>query len=81
MNDVTDIAEVVDATGLRCPEPIMMLHAAVRRVPAGALVQLLATDPSTQRDVSSFCRFLEHTLVDTREHHGRFEFTIRTASG
>lgn len=79
MSDLSDSAELVDATGLRCPEPIMMLHAAVRRVPAGALVRLVATDPSTQRDVTSFCRFLEHSLVETREHDGRFEFIIRTA--
>ena len=48
----------VDATGLKCPEPVMLLHAAIRRAGVGDVVCLTATDPSTQRDVPSFCKFL-----------------------
>lgn len=74
-----EITEWVDASGLKCPEPIMMLHAAIRRIRAGSTVCLIATDPSTERDVANFCRFLEHTLIETRMSGERFEFTIRKA--
>ena len=47
----------VDATGLQCPEPVMMLHAAIRKVSLGDVVCLTATDPSTRRDVAKFCDF------------------------
>lgn len=60
----TDVVEV-DARGLRCPEPVMLLHGAIRRSPVDGLVRLIATDPSTQRDVPQFCRFLEHELIDS----------------
>ena len=38
-------ATTLDTRGLTCPEPVMMLHNAVRDVAAGELVQVLATDP------------------------------------
>ena len=43
----------------------MLLHAAIRRAGVGDVVCLTATDPSTQRDVPSFCEFLGHSLLET----------------
>jgi tRNA 2-thiouridine synthesizing protein A len=57
----------------------MLLHAAVRRSEAGGLIRLLATDPSTQRDVVNFCRFLEHELVEQGDADGQFSYLIRKA--
>lgn len=54
---------VLDTTGLICPEPIMLLHRAIRKLNSGDRVRLLATDPSTQRDVPKFCTHLGHTLL------------------
>lgn len=74
---VTD--QQVDATGLRCPEPVMMLHAAIRRVEAGDIIQLTATDPSTQRDVAHFCEFLGHSLLETSARDGQFVYRVKKA--
>jgi len=73
------ISERIDATGLKCPEPVMMLHAAMRRTAPGSAIVLLATDPSTERDVANFCRFLGHDLVSTEHTEDRFSYTIRKA--
>ena len=54
---------VLDTTGLICPEPIMLLHRAIRKLTSGDRVRLLATDPSTQRDVPKFCTHLGHELI------------------
>lgn len=53
----------LDARGLFCPEPVMMLHNKVRDMQPGELLEVLATDPSTTRDIPKFCRFLGHELV------------------
>ena len=74
---VTD--QQVDATGLRCPEPVMMLHAAIRRVEDGDIIQLTATDPSTQRDVAHFCEFLGHSLLETSACDGQFVYRVKKA--
>ena len=34
----SDSDHAVDATGLKCPEPVMMLHAAIRRAGSGETV-------------------------------------------
>lgn len=70
----------VDAVGLLCPEPVMMLHAAVRKLAPGETVRLLASDPSTERDVPNFCRFLDHELLEHKACEGRFEYLVRKAS-
>ena len=57
------IAHHLDARGLLCPEPVMMLHKKVREMQTGELLDVLASDPSTQRDIPKFCRFLGHELV------------------
>lgn len=69
----------VDATGLRCPEPVMMLHAAIRRAGVGDVVCLTATDPSTQRDVPSFCEFLGHSLLETNLNQEQFVYRVKKA--
>lgn len=69
----------VNATGLRCPEPVMMLHAAIRRADAGEVICLTATDPSTRRDIASFCEFLGHHLLEATEDDGQFVYRVRKA--
>lgn len=79
-NTDTAAPVVVDARGLKCPEPVMMLHAAIRSATPDACVQLLATDPSTQRDVANFCRFLEHELVESNQTEDQYSYLIRKKS-
>ncbi len=54
----------VDARGLICPEPIMLLHNAVRDAAPGAIIEVIATDPAAPRDIARFCEFLGHVLLD-----------------
>ena len=70
------VADTIDATGLKCPEPVMMLRNALRRVDAGTCLKLVATDPSTLRDIPTMCRFMHHKLVSQDELDGRYEFVV-----
>ncbi|HTO17793.1 MAG TPA: sulfurtransferase TusA [Pseudomonas sp.] len=72
---------ILDASGLNCPEPVMMLHNKVRDLQAGGLLQVIATDPSTRRDIPKFCVFLGHELVEQREDAGQFLYWIRKKVG
>lgn len=67
----------LDASGLFCPEPVMMLHTKVRELAAGGVLKVIATDPSTQRDIPKFCVFLEHQLLDSSEQDGAYIYWIR----
>jgi tRNA 2-thiouridine synthesizing protein A len=63
----------LDAQGLLCPEPLMLVRNRVRDLNAGEVLHIIATDPSTHRDFANFCRFMGHELlradVDTEILH------------
>jgi tRNA 2-thiouridine synthesizing protein A len=68
---------LVDATGLVCPEPVMLLHRAVHEIEPGKVIKVLATDPSTKRDIPRFCQFLGHQLIDQQTDVDLFQYFIR----
>jgi tRNA 2-thiouridine synthesizing protein A len=70
------VADTIDAIGLKCPEPVMMLRNALRNVEAGICIKLVATDPSTLRDIPTMCRFMNHQLVSEESRDGRYEFIV-----
>lgn len=53
----------LDTIGLRCPEPVMMIRKKIRQLQVGETLLITADDPSTTRDIPSFCRFMDHELV------------------
>ena len=59
----TAINHYLDTKGLICPEPIMMLHRVIRSADGGEVIEILATDPATTRDIPNFCRHLGHELL------------------
>lgn len=69
----------LDATGLLCPEPVMMLHEKMPDMEVGEVLKVLATDPSTTRDIPQFCRFLGHTLIHQEEQGDLFVYFIKRA--
>jgi tRNA 2-thiouridine synthesizing protein A len=75
MNDTID--KSLDASGLLCPEPVMMLHKVMREAAIGNLIEVIATDPSTLRDIPKFCLFLGHDLIEQKETEQQYFFYIR----
>jgi len=71
------VDHVLDASGLFCPEPVMLLHNVIRDMEAGQVVQVLATDPSTQRDIPKFCSFLGHDLLRQEVSDGNYRYWLR----
>ncbi len=70
----------LDARGLYCPEPVMLLHNAVRDAAPGDLIAVRATDPTTRRDIPQFCHFLGHELVEEVEESEELRFLVRKSS-
>jgi tRNA 2-thiouridine synthesizing protein A len=68
---------LLDTSGLLCPEPVMLLHGAIREVDSGQIIKVIATDPSTTRDIPSFCRFLGHELVASEVAGSSYLYFIR----
>ena len=67
----------IDATGLKCPEPIMLLHKAIRESDDGDFIEMNATDPRTERDVDKFCEFLGHKLLEKKITNENLYFVVQ----
>ena len=67
----------LDASGLLCPEPVMMLHQAVRKMQSGEEIRVTATDPSTERDIPKFCHYLGHELLEQTAEQGTYCYRIK----
>jgi tRNA 2-thiouridine synthesizing protein A len=67
----------IDAIGLICPEPIMMLHKAIHESNPGDVIKLIATDPASVKDVEKFCEFLNHELISFEKNEDKLIFKIK----
>ena len=76
-NGAVQVDAQLDASGLFCPEPVMMLHNKIRDMQAGDVLEVIATDPSTTRDIPKFCLFLGHELLEKSQDEQQFRYLIR----
>ena len=67
----------LDATGLVCPEPLMLVRNKVREMEPGQVLHVLATDPTTKRDLDNFCHFMKHQMLATSSTDEIIEFWIK----
>ncbi len=74
--DNPSVDAVLDAEGLRCPEPLLLARNRLRAMAKGQVLHIVATDPSTTRDFHNLCRFMGHKLVEERTTNARLEFWI-----
>ncbi|MCF2947230.1 sulfurtransferase TusA [Paraglaciecola aquimarina] len=67
----------LDALGLRCPEPVMMVRLKIRDMQIGETLSVTADDHSTTRDIPSFCRFMDHELVATDTEKSPYRYVVK----
>ena len=78
MTDLLTTADhTLDALGLRCPEPVMMVRKTVRNMLPGETLLVIADDPATTRDIPGFCRFMEHELVAHETQSLPYRYLVR----
>ena len=70
---------ILDAKGLKCPLPVLKARKAMRDVPAGGVLRVLATDPGAVKDFEHFCKTTGHQLLARRDEAGVLTFDIRKA--
>ena len=79
VSDTFTVSDTLDASGLLCPEPVMMLHNKIRDLGSGDILEVIATDPSTQRDIPKFCEFLGHQLLGQQQQDKKYFYYIQKA--
>jgi tRNA 2-thiouridine synthesizing protein A len=72
--------QVLDVKGLNCPLPILRAKKALKDVPSGGTLQVLATDPGSVKDFEAFCRTTGNELMESTTEGNVFSFTIKRMS-
>jgi len=67
----------LDTLGLKCPEPVMLVRAAIRKMSVGEILLVIADDPATTRDIPGFCEFMEHELVGSETGEMPYRYWVR----
>lgn len=67
----------VDARGLSCPMPIVKTAQAIKSIESGAFVEVLATDPGSQKDFAAWARTTGNELIEQTVQGGVFRFVLR----
>ena len=73
MNDETTF---VDASGLKCPLPVLKARKALQSLPDGDKLRVISTDPASPLDFKHFCNSQGHSLLSIEEKQDSFEFVL-----
>lgn len=77
LSDFEQADHHLDALGLLCPEPVMMIRLQIRKMQDGETLAITADDHSTTRDVPSFCRFMQHQLLMLQTEQAPYQYLIK----
>ncbi len=67
---------LLDASGLRCPMPVLKAKKALQAMEAGQVLKVIATDAAAEHDFPAFCEMTGYRLLDINQVGGVWVFFI-----
>ena len=77
MTDKVD--QVLDATNLQCPMPLLKAKQALNQLAAGQVLHVIATDAGSWRDFHSYCEQSSHQLLKASQSNGVYSYWVQKA--
>lgn len=68
--------QLIDASGLACPLPLLKLKKALHQTTSQQHITLIATDKNSQTDIKRFCEISGNRLVAFNIYSDKYEFVI-----
>lgn len=84
MTDPLEPANEIDARGLKCPMPVVLLGRRMTKLAPGGVVTLTVDDPASRLDIPVWCARNGHFLHAEAEVEGEaaaWRFTIAAGAG
>ncbi len=73
------VDKVVDARGTSCPGPILAAKKGMPQLKVGELMEVLATDSGTLRDLPAWSRKMGHEFLGVIEDAGYWKLYVKRA--
>ncbi|MBS9404823.1 sulfurtransferase TusA family protein [Halomonas sp. TRM85114] len=71
--------DVLDARGLPCPLPLLKAKQALSRLAPGQVLEVIATDAGSWRDLETFIEQSDHQMPEREERGDVYYYWIRKA--
>ena len=72
-----DIAREFDASGLRCPMPILKTKKEIQEIQVGEILKVVATDVGTKKDFPAWAERSGNEILELREEGHNFIWFIK----
>ena len=72
-----EIDQHVDARGLSCPMPIVKTAQAMKTLASGQLLEVLATDPGSTKDLEAWSKTTGNPLVEAGVDGSVYRFVLQ----
>ena len=69
--------KVVDARGTSCPGPILAAKKSIAEVKVGEVMEVLATDTGTQKDIPAWAKKMGHQYLGVVEEAGYWKLYVK----
>lgn len=73
----TIVTSTLDTSGKCCPMPIVETNKAMKELALGDILEIIATDTGTQKDIPSWCERTGQTLLSMTEENGVLHYHVR----
>ncbi len=70
---------IVDARGVSCPGPILAAKKSIGAVGVGNVMEVLATDSGTLKDIPAWCKKMGHEFLGSFDDAGSIHLFLRKA--
>ena len=77
---MSNIDQEIDVRGLSCPLPILRAKKALKDMPGGHILKVLATDPGSVKDFEAFAKQTQNELLHSEEVDGEFHYLLKKKS-
>jgi TusA-related sulfurtransferase len=67
----------IDARKLRCPLPLLKLKQGLASLEIGDVIEILATDEGSWRDIPAFVELTQHEFVEQQKIGDEFHFVVQ----
>ncbi len=68
---------VVDSRATSCPGPILAAKKAIGKIPVGGVMEVLASDSGTLKDLPAWCKKMGHDYLGALDTAGYLQLFLR----
>ncbi len=74
---MTDANRVFDASGLRCPMPILKTKKEIKEIEIGEILKVIATDIGTKKDFPAWAKRTGNEIIELTEEGDKLIWLIK----